>query len=156
MPDPVPFFMTKPSIIIGPAATPVIELQCAANHVALTPEQDSSDYPTYCGNFTSYGAIKWTLTVTVLQSFGADGVWTKLRPVVGTSQPFRLLPDGDAVPSVDNPAQTGTAIVKAFPFWDGGVNEPAEIDIELTVQGDLVEDVTGTLGAQSAAVREAA
>lgn len=149
MPDPVPFFMTKPSIIIGPTATPVIELQCAANHVALTPEQDSTDYPTYCGNFTADGAVKWTLTITVLQSFGVDGVWTKLAPVVGTSQPFQLLPNGDAVPSVDNPAQTGTCTVRAFPFWDGGVNEPAEIDIELVVQGDLIEVTSGALMASA-------
>jgi hypothetical protein len=143
MADPVPHFMTKPLLIIGPSATPVMELECAANNIDASADQDENDYNTYCGTYSSYGPEKWTITATILQSFGVDGVWTKLRPVVGTIQAFELRPDANDPRSIDNPAMTGNALVKAFPFLSGGVNEPSEIDIVLKVQGVPTMALTG-------------
>jgi hypothetical protein len=143
MADPVPHFVTKPLLIVGPSASPVMELECAANHVLAEPDQDENSYDTFCGTYQTYGPEKWKITATVLQSFGVDGVWTKLRPVVGTIQPFELRPDAPDPRSVDNPAMTGTALVRAFKFLDAGPNEPSEIDIELTVQGTPSWVLTG-------------
>lgn len=143
MADPVPHFMTKPLLVIGPSATPVMEIECAANNIEVVPDQDENEYDTFCGTYATYGPEKWTITMTVLQSFGVDGVWTKLRPVVGTVQPFEIRPDAPDPRSIDNPAMTGTATVKAFPFLSGGVNEPSEIDIELKVQGTPTWVLTG-------------
>lgn len=141
--NPTPHFKTKPLILIGTSAAPVYELQCAANSIEMTPEQDENDYDTFCGTYYTTGPEKWTITATVLQSFGTDGVWTNLRPLVGQLVDFEIRPDAPDARSIDNPAQTGKAILKAFPFLTGGVNEPSEIDIELKVQGVITQAITG-------------
>lgn len=143
MADPVPHFMTRPLLVIGPSASPIMELQCAANNIEATPDQDENEYDTYCGSYQTLGPEKWNITATVLQSFGTDGVWTKLRPVVGTVQPFELRPDAPDPRGLDNPAMTGNALVKAFQFLNGGVNGPSEIDIVLKVQGTPTWLTTG-------------
>ena len=45
-----------------------------------------------------------------VQSFGADGLWATVRPLVGQTVPFELLPDRDQPVSVDNPLMTGMAL----------------------------------------------
>ena len=134
MPAKTPYYMVKPLLQLGPTAT-AVELQCFANNVETNIDQDETTTKTFCGVYVSYGPEKWTIVLTVLQSFGVDGLWTLVQPMVGTIVPFVLQADADAVPSVDNPVMSGTALVKAFPFLSGAVNEPSEFDLELAVQG---------------------
>lgn len=134
MPAVPPYYMVKPLLQLGDVAT-AVELQCFANNVETNIDQDETVTKTFCGIYTSYGPEKWTIVLTVVQSFGTDGLWTQVQPMVGTVQPFQLMADADAAPSVDNPVMSGTALVKAFPFFSGAVNEPSEFDLELAVQG---------------------
>jgi hypothetical protein len=135
MPAVAPYYMNHPKIVLGdPAGTPV-ELQCYANNIETNVDQDETVSKTFCGVYTSYGPEKWTIVLTVLQSFGVTGLWTLVSPMRGTVQPFALYAD-EAIPSVDNPVMAGTALVKAFPFLSGAVNEPSEFDLELAVQGE--------------------
>jgi hypothetical protein len=134
MPAVTPYYMNKPLLQLGAVAT-AVELQCYANNVETNIDQDETVTKTFCGVYTSYGPEKWTIVLTVLQSFGADGLWTLVQPMVGTIQPFTLMADADATPGVDNPVMSGTAMVKAFPFLSGAVAEPSEFDLELAVQG---------------------
>jgi hypothetical protein len=148
MPAVTPYYMTHPVLLLGPTAT-AVELQCYANKVETNVDQDETVTKTFCGLYTSYGPEKWTIVITVVQSFGADGLWTLVQPMAGTVQPFVLMAGPDAVASVDNPVMSGTAMVKAFPFMSGSVNEPSEFDLELAVQGD---PVFGIVAPASAAV----
>jgi hypothetical protein len=91
---------------------------------------------TFCGVFTSYKPAKWTITVTALQSFGANALWNNLRPLVNTIQPFTVLPDAGAAVSADNPLMTGEAYIPEFAFLAGAVGEASEFDFVLAVQGD--------------------
>jgi hypothetical protein len=134
MPAVTPYYMIKPLLKLG-GAVGAVELQCYANNVETNVDQDETTTKTFCGIYVSYGPQKWTVVLTVVQSFGAEGLWTLVQPMVGTIQPFELMADADAAPSVDNPVMSGTAMVKAFPFLSGAVNEPAEFDLELAVQG---------------------
>lgn len=129
-----PFVLVKPKILLGETGTEV-EIQCGANQVEASPEQDESTVETFCGTYTTYKPEQWTITVGALQSFGAGGLWTNLRPMCNTVVPFELLPDASAAPSVDNPSMTGTCLVKGFPFLSGAVGEASEFDLELAVQG---------------------
>lgn len=147
MADPAPFILQKPLLHVGDAVTGV-DIQCSANNVDAKPDQDTNTVETFCGSYTSYKAEKWTITITALQSYGTDGLWTKLRPLCNTVVAFELMPDADAIASVDNPTMTGTAILKGFPFMSGGVGEAMEFDLELGVQG---EPVFATVLTQSAA-----
>ena len=129
-----PFVLVKPKISLGTAGT-VVEFQCGANQVEAAPEQDENTVETFCGVFTTYKPENWTITVTALQSYGTNGLWTNVRPLCNTVQPFTLLPDAVAAISVSNPQMTGTAYVKGFPFLSAAVGEASEFDLELAVQG---------------------
>lgn len=134
MADPIPYFMVRPYIALGPTAT-AVELQCAANAVEITPEQDETTAETFCGQYTNYKPPRWTITITMLHSFDSvDGIWSKLQPLFGTLQPFVIKPE-DAAASADNPVMSGTARVKYAPFLSGNVGEASDFDLELAVQG---------------------
>lgn len=130
-----PFVPVKPLIKIGTAPN-TVEFECSANEVDASPEQDETTTETFCGTFTSYKPEVWTVTITAFPSYGANGLWNALRPLVGTVVDFEIRPDADQPISVTNPAMTGTAILKAFPFMTGSVGEPTSHDVELAVQGE--------------------
>lgn len=142
MADKPPFILHKPSLKIlaaeAPATVPTadIELQCLSHGLTAEPEQDENDVKTFCGTYTTYGAEKWTITIAAYTSYGLDGLWNQLRPCVGELVKFELLPNGEVAVSEDNPMMTGVAMVKAFSFIDGEVDESSEIDVELAVQGE--------------------
>jgi hypothetical protein len=150
MPAVPPYYMNHPNLILGDVATGV-PLQCYANNIETNIDQDETTTKTFCGVYKSYGPETWTIVLTVVQSFGSDGLWTLVKPMVGTVVPFVLSPD-EGVVSVDNPVMSGTCLVKAFPFLSGAVNEPSEFDLELAVQGDPVFDIVApTMAAAEAA-----
>lgn len=137
MPDTVvnapPFVITKPLIKIGATGSGV-EFECAGTNLTVAVDQDENTVETFCGSYTSYKAPKWTVTVTIAQSYGTSGSWTLIHPLCGTVQPFVIKPDTGTA-SVSNPAMSGTAIVKQLPFIDAAPGEASEIDLELAVQG---------------------
>lgn len=153
MPDtpvtPTPFIPVKPQITIGPTGS-AVDIACAASDLAVEVDQDTTDWETFCGKGTIYGPELWTITVTVYPSYGADGLWNLLRPLVGApAQQFTILPDSTLPAGPDNPSMTGTALVKSFPFYVGAPGEPKTFDIELAVQGtpSWVEVVTAAASA---------
>lgn len=138
MPDTIlaapPFILVKPQLIVGTAGSG-FEYECSANEVDANVDQDSTDNETFCGIFTSYKPEKWTITVTVLQSYGTAGFWNLIRPLCGTVVPFSILPTAGAAVGASNPKMTGTAYVKAFPFLSAAVGEASDFDFVLDVQG---------------------
>ena len=129
-----PFILVKPKLTLGATGSQV-EYECSANNVDVAVDQDENTVETFCGTFTSYKPEVWTITVTVLMSYGTAGFWNTVRPLVGTVVPFTVLPDATAAPGPDNPQMTGNALVKAFPFVSGAVGEASEVDFVLAVQG---------------------
>jgi hypothetical protein len=147
-----PFILKHPKITIGSATPgPVIELQCFANELHTNVDQADTTVETFCGSYTSYKPEVWDITLAALQSYGVDGLWNQLRPLVGTVQPFTVLPDGDAAVGPDNPEMSGDCLVKAFPFVDGVVGESSAFDLVLSVQGPPEWDTTGTTTQAAAA-----
>lgn len=139
-----PFILDHPSIKIGPTGS-AIEIECGATNLTVDVSQDDNTVNTFCGSYTSYKAPKWTITVSLAQSYGAGGTWTLIHPMCGTIQPFVLQPD-TAAPSVDNPVMSGTVLLKQLPFIDGAPGEASEIDLELAVQGDPVFGIVAPTG----------
>jgi hypothetical protein len=137
MPDTVvdapPFIVEHPLIKIG-AAGSAVEFECAATNLDIAVDQDENKVDTFCGSYTSYKAEKWTITITIAQSYGAAGSWTLLQPLVGTIQPFEIQPD-TAAASVDNPVMSGSCLMKAFPFISAAPGEVSEVDVVMAVQG---------------------
>lgn len=141
-----PFIVQKPLIRLG-ATGQFVEIQCASTNLDIAVDQDENTVETFCGSYTSYKAAKWTVTVTVGQSYGTTGVWDLVKPMVGTIVPFAISPDVGA-PSATNPVMSGNCLVKAFPFISAAPGEASEVDIELAVQGTPTWGIvlpTGTL-----------
>jgi hypothetical protein len=139
-----PFILDHPLISIGPTGA-AVEIECGATNLTVGVDQSDNTVETFCGSYTSYKAPKWTITVSIAQSYGAGGTWTLIHPMCGTVQPFLLQPD-TAAPSVDNPVMSGTALLKQLPFIDGAPGEASEIDLELAVQGDPVFGIVAPTG----------
>jgi hypothetical protein len=135
-----PFIVEHPLIKLG-ETTSVVEIQCGATNLDVAVDQDENTVDTFCGSYTSYKAEKWTITVTLGQSYGSGGTWTLIQPMVGTIVPFELQPD-TAAPSIDNPNMSGNVLVKAFPFISAAPGEASEVDLELAVQGAPVFGIT--------------
>ena len=158
MPDTIveapPFIVVHPLVKIGPVGA-AVEFACPATNLDTAVDQSENTVETFCGTYTSYKAPKWTVTITVAQSYGAGGTWTLIEPMVGTIVPFEIQPDADAA-SIDNPNMSGMAMVKAFPFISATPGSASEVDIVLAVQGEPVFGDTAPVagGAEAAAEGE--
>jgi len=135
MADIPPFILNKPRITLDASAVTPIDIECSANEVHTNVDQDENTVETFCGSYTSYKPEVWDLTLNALQSFGAAGLWTLVRPLVGTIVDVEVLPDRDTAISVDNPIWYGPGLIKAFPFLDGAVGEAQEFDLVIAMQG---------------------
>lgn len=145
-----PFILIKPKLTIGPTGS-AVQFECGANEVEAIPEQDSVDTETFCGTFTSYKPEKWTVTITALQSYGAAGLWTLLRPLANTVAPFTVLPDASQPVSASNPEMRGNAYLPGFAFLSAPVGEASEFDLVLAVQGIpefAITPIAGTFAAE--------
>jgi len=130
-----PFIPVKPLISLDSGGGNTVSFECASESVEVSVEQDENTYETFCGTYTNYKPEQWTVTASVFQSYGATGLWTLVRPLVGPARAFTFQPDFTLPVSVTNPKMSGTAIVKAFPFYSGSPGEPQAFDLVLAVQG---------------------
>lgn len=128
-----PFVLEHPHLHIGATGSSV-DISCPGTNLVAEPSQDESTTVTFCGSYTSYKTPTWTITVTIAQSYGADGSWTLIQPLCGTIQPFELRPD-EATASVDNPVMSGEAFIGYLPFINAAPGEVSEVDLVLGVQG---------------------
>jgi hypothetical protein len=147
-----PFFLQRAFIQLGVSGSGT-EVSCACTHLTATPDQDESTIDTMCGSYTSYKKPKWTITVSIAISYGADGAWTLIHPLCGSIVPFVLRPD-EAVGSIDNPVMSGEVLLKQLPFIDAAPGEASEVDLEMKVQGEPlfgIADPVATSRASAAA-----
>jgi hypothetical protein len=140
----VPFIPVAPKLFIG-ATGAGVAIECAAQDIDISPDQDENTVETFCSVTTSYKPARWTITASCYQSYGATGLWTALSPMAGTVQQFAFVPDRAVAVSVDNPMMTGSAFVKAFAFYAAAVGTPNAIDVILAVRGAPTFAITGTL-----------
>jgi hypothetical protein len=101
----IPFVLEHPHLHLG-ATGSMVDISCPGTNLVAEPSQDENTTTTFCGVYTSYKTPKWTITVTIAQSYGADGSWTLIQPLCGSIVPFELRPDV-ATASVDNPVMSG-------------------------------------------------
>lgn len=129
-----PFIIQKPKISIGTTGT-AVDIACAASQLAVEADQDENTAETFCGSYTSYKPPTWTVTVTVLQSFGTTGLWNQIYPLANTIQDITILPDASQPVSETNPELRAQAFVKYPNFLNASVGETSEFDLELAIQG---------------------
>lgn len=129
-----PFVLVKPAISLDDG-TNAVRFECGANQIVAAPDQDENTTETFCGSFTTYKPEVWTVTITSLTSFGPEGLWNNLRPLVGKVCDLLIIPTGADPISETNVALSARALVKAFTYLDAAVGETSEFDLELAIQG---------------------
>lgn len=138
-----PFRLDGPSFLIGATDPPTIELAGNGRRVTIVPAQEFEDVETFSNpGGEAPGLIRNTISLEVLQSFGADGLWNVLKPLEGTLVYFQFLLDGDSPEGVGNPMMTGQCYVPAVPFIDAGVRKFSTFTLEFKVSGVPVFDTT--------------
>ena len=136
-----PVRLTDPHITLtGAGTTPTpVQLKCFARGIHLVPEEDDAA-ATFCDPL----GYSWLLTIDLLQSLGADGLdealWGLGGPGTTVEFDFAYYDDAVTPPGADNPHWTGTARLTAWAPVDAGINEPTEINLEMTVIGDVVRE----------------
>lgn len=128
------YTMDDPSILLG-----ATELKCHASKVALIPTDNFVDVSTFCNaGGEKPSTTTWELTVTIKQSFAADGAWNLLNALPrGSTQTLVLKPD-DAAVAVGNPSATCSVYMPSVPFVDSEIGEASEFDLTFKVIGQPV------------------
>ena len=110
------------------------EYRCQLHTAQLTAESNVTDYETFCGNFSTPGITKWTLS---LEGFQAVADATDLSMFLlandGALLTYTLIPQGGTV-GPTNPSFSGDCY--AVPGSIGGtVNETATFTVDLPCAG---------------------
>ena len=146
MPFIQPYNMRHPGLKITSAApNPVLaetDISCYGRAFTTKPTQEITKNTTFCGSFSTASAPEWEITFRVFQSFGTEGLWTVLHPLMGYVVDFEHTPDADAPISVDNPVMSGQLRVPYFSFLEGEEGLPSEFDIVFTVEGTPTFGIT--------------
>lgn len=131
--------LTDPNITLtGAGTTPTpVQLKCFAKGIHLIPESDDAA-ATFCDPL----GYMWKLTVDLLQSVGVDGLdealWSLGGPGTVCDFDFAYYDDAVTPAGIENPHWTGSARLTAWSVVDAGINETTEINLEMTVIGDVV------------------
>ena len=145
-----PVKLVDPVITLtGSGTTPTpVSLKCFARGIHLIPEEDDAA-ATFCDPL----GYSWLLTIDVLQSVGADGLdealWSLGGPGTVVDFDFAYVDDAVTPAGVENPHWTGSARMSAWAVVDAGINEPTEINLEMTVIGDVTRTPAPTVPASA-------
>lgn len=155
--EPMPLILDNASIKISTDGTTVglTELACLASHVELAPDVAVTTLDTFCGSRDYPGNVKWSLIASLYQSFDVDATEDVLSAAValGTPTAFEVVGRRDSPVSATNPKWTGEVIPKPYPPINGDAGGASAIDIEWSVVGEPLKEITGTTTARAAAAK---
>lgn len=112
-------------------------LDCMVNHVEIAPDTSITTLDTLCGSRDYPGITKWSLVLTLYQSFDADATEDVLSGAVaaGGPVPFTVLPDRSAVVGPTNPEFSGEVIPQPYAPINGDAGDASSIDLEWAMTG---------------------
>jgi len=120
-----------------------VDLKCLTNHLELSPDVTVETATTFCGVEDYPGAVKWLLRLTLYQSYEDDGTYQTLRDALagGVPVPFKVRPTSAAI-GPNNPSFEGEVRPQPFDLINGDAGTLSTVDIEWTLTGPPVENVT--------------
>ena len=154
-PPPQPVILNDASVSIDGAP-----LDCVTNHLELSPDVSSVTITTLCGETDYPGAVKWSLVLTLLQSFDAGATEEVLSGAVdgGVPVPFEIIPYKSQPVGPTNPSWSGMVVPEPYAPINGDAMAESTIDLEWSLTGPPVKSVTPgatTLSRQKAATAKA-
>lgn len=146
MPIPVPLILDDAGIKISMDGTDVglTELGCVANHVELSPDVTITTLDTMCGSVDYPGAVKWSLILTLYQSFEAAATEEVLSAAValGTPTPFSIIGYKSQPVSATNPEWSGMVIPQPYSPINGDAGDASTVELEWSVDGAPTKSIT--------------
>ena len=141
--EPMPLILTNASIKINGT-----ELACVATHVELSPDTSVTTLDTMCGSKDYPGVVKWSLVVSLIQSFDVGATEDVLSEAVaaykldGSAATYEIAGYRDRPVGVDNPSWSGEAIPKDYGPINGDAGDASSIDIEWSCTAEPTKSVT--------------
>lgn len=115
------------------------DLSDHVKEVSLTYEAETLD-DTAMGDTTRKmkgGLLNWSADITFKQDHASSNVDATLFPLVGTTATMIIRPDNSDGVGATNPNYTGTALIKSYPPFGGGVGDLATTRLSLVSAGAL-------------------
>jgi len=138
-PPPMPLILDDASITIDNVA-----LDCVTNHLELSPDVSVVTITTLCGETDYPGAVKWSLVLTLEQSFDVGATEDTLSAAVDAGVPvaFEIIPYKSRPVGPDNPSYSGMVIPKPYAPISGDAMAESTIDLEWSLTAPPVKSVT--------------
>jgi hypothetical protein len=127
------------------------ELACAANHIELAPDTETTTVDTFCGSVDYPGTTKWNLVATLYQSFDVNATEAVLSAAVAFDNPvaFEVVPYKTPVISATNPAWSGLVRPQPYSPVNGDAGEASTIELEWAITQGPTKRTTPTVLAAS-------
>jgi hypothetical protein len=140
MPAFTPVILDDASVLISEDGTEagLVDLGCAGNHIEISPDVGVTTLDTFCGSYDYPGTVKWSLVLTLYQSFDADGPEQVLSAAValpGRKTMFRVIPFKSQPVSATNPMWEGEVVPQPYAPLNGDAGDASEIDLEWSIIG---------------------
>lgn len=145
--EPMPLILTDASVKINDT-----ELACVANHVELSPDTSVTTLDTMCGSKDYPGTVKWSLILTLYQSFDTDATEDTLSGAVdaykadGTLATFEIAGYKGRPIGPENPSWSGEVIPQDYAPINGDAGDASSIDLEWSLAAPPVKSVTPEAG----------
>lgn len=138
---PLPLILDDASITIDGTT-----LDCVTNHLELSPDVSTVTVTTLCGETDYPGAVKWSLVLTLQQSFDAGATEDTLSAAVegGVPVPFEIIPYKSKPVSATNPSYSGMVMPKPYAPINGDAMSESTIDLEWSLTAPPVKSITPT------------
>jgi SAP domain len=149
MPIPTILILNDASIKISTDATTVNlkELGCSTNHVEISPDTAVTTVDTMCGSIDYPGVTKWSLILTLYQSFDVDAAESVLSAAVAAGVPVAWEVVGRKTPiiSATNPAWSGLVRAQPYAPINGDAGDASTIELEWAITSGPTKRTTPTL-----------
>ena len=135
---PLPLILDDASVSIDGAA-----LDCVTNHLELSPDVSTVTITTLCGETDYPGAVKWSLVLTLQQSFDAGATEDILSAAVDGGVPvaFEIIPYKSQAVSATNPSYSGMVVPKPYAPINGDAMSESTIDLEWSLTGPPTKSI---------------
>lgn len=135
-----PARLDSPSFLLQHELADPLQLKCAGRSIDHSTDQEFEDVETFCNpGGEAPGVVKQSFVITVLNSFGANGLYNLLSPLAGTRVSFAYLRAGSTAISEDNPEFSGFLYVPTPKIVNAGVRKFTEYDLDFKIDGAVLQ-----------------
>ena len=152
---PMPVILDNAGVKIGTSDDPLtlVELACVATHVELAPDVSTTTIDTFCGSTDYPGNVKWTLNLTLVQSFDTGATEDTLSAAVaaGTPVPYSVVGYRDRPVGPNNPEWSGMVVPQPYAPLNGDAGAESTIDLGWSCTDEPVKSVAAGGGLAASA-----